>query len=628
MNNLNTSRQIDSCKEAYLSEDYISLFVQYDRDLVSILNDIDYACAFKVSEIDYIVVVRAGNYMDFITKYSGITDNLIIDVSFPYTLTAIQPVDAANITQFHGETFLNLTGEGTIAAIIDTGIDYLNPQFQYPDGTTRIAAIWDQTIESNTNTNDDIAFFGTIYSRDDINRAIQASAEGGNPYDIVPSRDEIGHGTNMAGLVGARGLDGIIGSAPECEFIIVKLKEAKNSNLKLIGINNRRSTPIFEGIDIYLGVRFVINYNDRNLLQPMSVLLSTGTNWGGHEGLSSIEQDIDFFSSRRGLVFVTNTGNQGASLTHGYGRFLKTNSLEIIEIIVGLNEDNLVLMLWLQRPDKISISIVSPNGEIAEPVQPQLVAYKFEQVTLILEKSVISIAFTSAEFSTGNEAVYITIQNPKAGLWQLRLKGEYIVNGQYNMWLPQRPLIQLTTRVINPNPYTTLQAPANARKAITTSFYDQNNNTIAVESGRGFTADNRIKPNLTTGGVMALTTGLNNETNIISGGSVAGAVLCGATLLILEWGIVLGNDPNIYGPSILSYLTRGTSKRSGDIYPNPQWGYGMLNLLGSFENLRSSSLSRNYNDYISSNENYLPLNSSIRMPIELYRRIDDIYKED
>ena len=619
MNTLSTSREIDLCREAYISEEYVTVFIKYTGDFNSLIKELDYVCAFNVSEGAYIASVRAANYTDFINRFNNIFN---IDISFPYTLSAIEPVEAANITQFHGETFLNLTGKGTIAAIIDTGIDYLNPQFQNPDGTTRIIGIWDQTIESNNN-DDPVAFFGTVYSRDEINRAIQVSNQGGNPYDIVPSRDELGHGTNIAGLVGARGLDNVIGSAPECEFLIVKLKEFKTSNLKLAGINDRRSTPIFEGIDIYIAMRFVINYNPSPSTKPMSILISAGTNWGGHEGITSIEEDINFFSTRKGLIFVTNTGNQGASLTHGYGRFLKSNTIQNLEIIIGSNENNLVLMLWVQRPDVISIEIISPNGEIAKPIQSGLVSSKFEQVNLILENSIINISFLNPEFASGNESIYITIENPKAGLWQLRLKGDYIVNGVYNLWLPQRPLIQLTTRVINPNPYVTLQAPANAQKSITTSFYNQNNNTIAVESGRGFTADNRVKPNLTTGGVMALTTGLNNENVLLTGGSVAGAVLCGATLLLLEWGIILGNDPNIYGPTAISYFTRGTSKRSGDIYPNPQWGYGMLSLQGSFENLRSSPLIRPYDALNTQNENNLPSDFYIRMPKELYVRIDD-----
>jgi len=610
---------VSSFKESYLSEDYVTLFILSTKDLVNILKDVDYAYAYKLSDTIYYVSVIAREYRSFVHKFREI---FRVDVSYPYTLSSIEPIQSSSIAPFHGETFLNLKGKNTIAAIIDTGIDYLNPQFQNPDGTTRIIGIWDQTIESNNN-DDPVAFFGTVYSRDEINRAIQVSNQGGNPYDIVPSRDELGHGTNIAGLVGARGLDNVIGSAPECEFLIVKLKEFKTSNLKLAGINDRRSTPIFEGIDIYIAMRFVINYNPSPSTKPMSILISAGTNWGGHEGITSIEEDINFFSTRKGLIFVTNTGNQGASLTHGYGRFLKSNTIQNLEIIIGSNENNLVLMLWVQRPDVISIEIISPNGEIAKPIQSGHVSSKFEQVNLILENSIINIAFLSPEFASGNESIYITIKNPKAGLWQLRLKGDYIVNGVYNLWLPQRPLIQLTTRVINPNPYITLQAPANAQKSITTSFYNQNNNTIAVESGRGFTADNRVKPNLTTGGVMALTTGLNNETTLLSGGSVAGAVLCGATLLLLEWGIILGNDTNIYGPTAISYFTRGTSKRSGDIYPNPQWGYGMLSLQGSFENLRSSPLIRPYDALNTQNENNLPSDFYIRMPKELYVRIDD-----
>jgi subtilisin family serine protease len=622
MNTLNTSREINPCKEAYLSEDYVTLFIKYGGDLVSELNEIEYACAFIVSEGAYIVSVRTINYNDFISTFKNI---LNIDISFPYTLSAIQPVDAANITQFHGEGYLNLTGENTIAAIIDTGIDYLNPQFQNDDETTRIAAIWDQTIQSNP-TDNNAPFLGTVYTREDINRAILASSQGGNPYDIVPSRDEVGHGTSMAGLVGAKGLNGVIGGAPKCEFLIVKLKEAKTSNLRLSGINNRKNLYIYEGIDIYLALQFVTEFNLTSK-EPMSVLLSVGTNWGGHEGLSSIEQDIDFFSSRRGLVFVTNTGNQGASLIHASGRFLKSNTLQVIEFIVGLNEDNLVLMLWIQRPDRISISIISPSGEIVEP-STSTSPYEFKQVELVLESSIVNISFNPSEFATGNQSVYITIRNPKARLWQLRLRGDYIVNGTYNMWLPQRPLIQSTTRVIDPNPYTTLQAPSNARKAITTSFYDQNNNTVDVESGRGFTADNRVKPNLTTGGIGALTTGLNNQNIVLSGGSVAGAVLCSATLLLLQWGIVIGADPDIYGPTIISYLTRGTSKRVGDIYPNPQWGYGILNLQGSFENLRSSNLLSIRKDRKTNKEPLLPHKCYINMAKELYRRIDNLYKYD
>ncbi len=611
---------VSSFKDAYLSEEYVTLFVLSTKDLVNILKDVDYAYAYKISDTIFYVSVLAQEYHNLVGEFREI---FRVDVSYPYTLSSIEPIQSSSIAPFHGETFLNLKGKNTVAAIIDTGIDYLNPQFQNDDGTTRIIGIWDQTIESNKTTDIPAGFFGTFYTKEEINKAIEVFNKGENPYDIVPSRDVIGHGTNMAGLVGAKGLDGVTGSAPECNFLIIKLKEAKTSNLKLIGVNDRKNIPIYEGLDIYLAMLFVMNYKDSNSLIPISILLSTGTNWGGHEGLTSIEQDIDYFSSRKGLIFVTCSGNQGANATHSEGRFLKSNSQNIVEFIVGPKESNLSVMLWIQRPDKISISVVSPGGEVSQPIQPKLAATEFEEIISVVEDSTISILFSSSEFTTGNQVVYIAIKNPKEGLWQLRLKGDFIINGKYDVWLPQRPLIEPTTRIISSTPYNTIEIPGNAKKAITTAFYNQNNNTVVVDSGRGYTADNRIKPNLATGGIMVLTTGLNNENAVVSGSSAAGAVLCGATLLMLEWGIILGNDPNMYGPTIISYLTRGTSRRAGDIYPNPEWGYGMLNLQGSFENLRTTSLFRNYNKCNIKTKSHLPSIFSINMPKELYRRIDD-----
>jgi len=264
---------VSSFKDAYLSEDYVTLFILSTKDLVNILKDVDYAYAYKLSDTIYYVSVIAREYRPFVRKFREI---FRVDVSYPYTLSSIDLIQSSSIAPFHGDTFLNLKGKNTVAAIIDTGIDYLNPQFQNDDGTTRIIGIWDQTIESNKINDDPAAFFGTFYAREEINKAIEAFNKGENPYNIVPSRDVIGHGTNMAGLVGAKGLNGVTGSAPECDFLIVKLKEAKTSNLRLIGVNDRKNIPIYEGLDILLAMLFVMNYKDSNSLTPISILFLLG----------------------------------------------------------------------------------------------------------------------------------------------------------------------------------------------------------------------------------------------------------------------------------------------------------------------------------------------------------------
>ena len=133
------------------------------------------------------------------------------------------------------------------------------------------------------------------------------------------------------------------------------------------------------------------------------------------------------------------------------------------------------------------------------------------------------------------------------------------------------------------NPYITLTNPSTSREIIVTSYYNQDNSIAVALSGRGFTRDGRIKPSVaTTGGIDVLTTKPGGGTTTITGSSAATAVLTGAVALILQWGIVEENNP----VKINTMLISGTRKRSGDIYPNPVWGYGILDLSEVFKNIR------------------------------------------
>ena len=41
----------------------------------------------------------------------------------------------------------------------------------------------------------------------------------------------------------------------------------------------------------------------------------------------------------------------------------------------------------------------------------------------------------------------------------------------------------------------------------------------------------------------------------------------------------------MYSQSIKTFLRRSVIKRGGDIYPNSEWGYGILNFYKIFENM-------------------------------------------
>ena len=114
-------------------------------------------------------------------------------------------MEASGAPVFNNNPYLRLNGRGVLVGIIDTGIDYLNKEFQREDDTTRIVRIWDQTIQGDKDIYN--LKYGTEYTEDQINQAISLQTSGGDPYSIVPSKDDIGHGTRLAGIIGGRGIN-------------------------------------------------------------------------------------------------------------------------------------------------------------------------------------------------------------------------------------------------------------------------------------------------------------------------------------------------------------------------------------------------------------------------------------
>ena len=140
-----------------------------------------------------------------------------------YTLLDTEALNEAGISQIQNYPTLKLTGKGVMIGFIDTGIDYQNPIFRNLDGTTRIAGIWDQTIQEGAPPQGFV--YGTEYTEEKINEALQRE----NPLEVVPSKDENSHGTFLASIAtGSENIENRFkGAAPEATLGIVKLKKAK-----------------------------------------------------------------------------------------------------------------------------------------------------------------------------------------------------------------------------------------------------------------------------------------------------------------------------------------------------------------------------------------------------------------
>jgi subtilisin family serine protease len=574
----NETRNYRGCWDGnnHISEEYVNFIVEYDGDLEEALLKVDYACVFILDDKYAVIAVESGRMQELLKEVKEI---IYTEFTALYTLNELSPVDTSNISKFHDNPFLTLRGRGVVVGIIDTGIDYLNKEFIYEDDTTRILSIWDQSNAKGTKPE---GFdFGSQFTAEQINEAIKLSKSGGDPYSIVDTKDEIGHGTNMAGIIGARGREGIVGAAPDCEFMVVKLKQAKKSMMNKEGIYET-DTDIYDSTDIILAIKY-LETMFKKMTKPMVIYMPLGTNKGGHDGSSVVERYIDEILKARGVAIVTGTGNQGESETHT-SNSIAAGEMKTVELKVDPLEKDLCFEIWCNKPDKISFGMVSPSGEVIEKIPAKL--QETEEIKFVFEGSSVFVTYFYPEEKTGDELIRVVIRNIRGGIWQLRLYGDRVVNGKYDIWLPQRELLREETKFLDPSPYITLTIPSSSRRIICSSVYNQNNDTVVAFSGRGYTRDGRIKPDVTAGGINVTTTAVGGGTTVVSGSSAASAVLAGAVALMLQWGIVDGNDPTLYSTKIKTYLIRGTRTRGGDIHPNTQWGYGILDLQGVFENIR------------------------------------------
>ena len=573
-------QELGSPGENYISTDYRNFIIQYQGDVVNDVASTGLGTAFIIDNKYAIISVLNGRLQDLLNRTTTI---VYVEPPRIFVLNQVNPLEAANILQFHDNPYLTLTGRGVLLGIIDTGIDYMNTEFTYENNKTKILKIWDQTIE-NENPSEEL-IFGTEYTEEDINRAIALGAEGGDPYTIVPSRDTNGHGTHMAGIMGARGKDSqLTGAAPDARFLVVKLKQS-NLSAQYPAFTETGEVPIYSDTDILMALMYLFR-QATELRTPISVLVPLSTNFGPHDGSLIIEKYIDEMVSYAGVSVTAPCGNEGFSDTHTEGIIKETGATEVIELRIGDGEVNIAFEIWLQRPDKVSLGITSPSGEVIERIPAR--AGETEDIRFLYERTRVIVQYILPDPATGDESIGIIMLGLVPGIWRFTLYGDVIINGRYNAWIPSRILLKEGTRFLNPSQYITLTAPSTSAGAISVGFYNQTTNVMVAASGRGFTRRGAIKPDLVAGGVNAITTAVGGGSTTVSGSSVAGAVTAGAVALMLQWKIVEERDISFYNEMIKSYLIAGADKKKGEIYPNREWGYGTLNLEGAFESIRNT----------------------------------------
>lgn len=564
--------ELEVCREHVLSNDY--------RD-------------FIVSQLDaeeftpIITEDTCQQEMEFIYKVIHVEKDRADPIGFDrysynavpkcYTLMDIAAMTQAGITQVQNYPTLNLQGTGVMIGFIDTGIDYQNPVFRNLDGSTRIAGIWDQTIQEGTPPQG--LLYGSEYTREQIDLALRSE----EPYAIVPSRDEQSHGTFLASIAaGSADVEHqFLGAAPDAEIAVVKLKPAKQYLKEFYQIYT--DVPCYQETDILLGLKY-LNALARRLGLPLVICIGLGTNQGSHSGLSPLSGLLEIYSNLSNRAIVIAAGNEANQRHHFLGQSANENDVKEVEIRVSSGVNGFCMELWTENPNIMTVTVVSPSGGSTSKLPIR--SNETQEYRFIFEGTRITINYKLFLERSNAELVFFRLEGPTEGIWKIIVEPIQVAEGVFHVWLPVTEFLQKEVYFLESNPDYTITEPGSTITGMTVGFYNGSDNSIAISSGRGYTRGGVIKPNFVAPGVNVTGATTRNQFAKRSGSSIAAGIAAGASALMLEWIVYQLGEGAADSIQIRNLLTLGAEKTLNEVYPNRTWGYGRLNLYRTFDELR------------------------------------------
>lgn len=554
------------CREAVISNDYKGFGLPNrgnDEEIRTLLNA---SCVRRVSEnlvfayFYYPVEQEGGREFPF-----GIMPKC-------YGLLSEEELAASGVLQVRESPYTNLYGSGVLLGFVDTGINFAEEVFRNADGSTKLAALWDQTLElpvtEESGSGDESgaasgengtgegsraeAFYGQVFSREQLNAALQLE----NPYGEIGSRDENGHGSAVARAA--------IAVAPLAAIAMVKLKQAKPYLREFFQIPEAAFCAAED--DIIYGVEWLLALA-RQEERPLVLCLALGSNQGNHTGQTVLSRYLDNVAQIPGVCVCTAAGNEGGSGRHFFGTV--TGRYEEVEISVGEGVSGFSTELWAAEPDIFTIEIISPAGEVIPRIQGRPTFNR--QYSLFFEGGTIRIQSNLFDQNVGTQGIWIRFAGIAAGVWRIRVYAEGEFSRSFHMWLPVSPFLTGEAFFLRPDPYVLICDPGAAREVLTFTAYDVISGALYPQASYGYTADNRVKPDIAApqGEVLYAGTGLAASFGAGSAALVFEAAIRNASYTILD-------------TLVIKRLFIAAAERDGREYPNREWGYGKLDVYGVF----------------------------------------------
>lgn len=461
----------------------------------------------------------------------------------------------------------SLTGQGILVGIVDSGIDIFHADFRKEDGSTRIVGLWDQTLtpqEERGQAPPEGYQSGVYFSEESINEILQSESRS-------PTQDRSGHGTHVAGIAvgngrASRGENR--GVAYEADILVVKLGSPTAEGFP-------QTAQLMQGIDFC--VRMGIQRGE-----PLAINLSYGNNYGSHTGTSLIETYLDTVSNMGRTTICVGSGNEGNLARHA-STDLEMGREFLVEFVVAPGEYNLAIQLWKQYTDSFQIRMIAPSGSeiiLGEDLQGM---YRY-----VLDGTELLWYFGEPAPYSITQEIYLELlpegvnENIRSGVWKMVLTPREIVDGRIDLWMPSGSSINRETGFLVSDADRTFTIPSTATNPITVGAYNGDTDSYAPFSGRGYVCCGWIKPDLVAPGVDILSCSPGGGYVSRTGTSMACPFVTGSAALLMQYGIIQGHDPYLFGQKVKAYLIRGARQLPAfEEYPNESVGWGALCLRDS-----------------------------------------------
>lgn len=574
-----------SCYDAIYGNDFYDFIVRNDEFLPNLEGG---ECTLDGGFQYTILFVPANQYPPL--SVANYTYTAIPKCYAPLSLEAL---DSGGILQVQQTPSLKLNGEGVLLGFLDSGIDAMHPAFLDEAGNTRVVAVWNQNyLEDSGETSDEVQMeavppvpYGKVYAGADV--------------ALYGNGDTTGHGTYVASVAAGTARGNYSGAAPGADIAMVQLKEAKQYLREYFFIPE--DAVCYQENDLIMGVKF-LNELAKSRGQSLVLCISLGTTMGNHSGNSPLGLYLDHIAVLYRRCVVCGTGNMAAARRHFYGNVFarqqesgqesSENSLigqpdyQEVEIVVGEDTCGFVMEQWAVASARYKISIVSPTGEVQPSAGIQ--ASGSQDYRFPLEDALVSVDYSQPEAISGVQMIYYRFQRPSPGVWRVRIYSNNSLDGVFHMYLAGEELQCGEAFFLSSNPDTTIEDPGNAKRVMTVAGYNQRQNAVLLESGRGYTIDGQIKPDIAApafavDGAVAGSAGrpeaLQYEAR--TGTSASVAITAGAAALYLQWTDRQG-DFLVSTTQMKSLFIRSANRKTEELYPNRLWGYGTLDLYEAF----------------------------------------------